>query len=93
MNKYKLRLIGILVIQLIITAIHKTSPDNFDASNFYHVDNWTYWLGMGWGIFAIVYAIKLACPYCGAKQVLRGLSVFSLRWPQDQCHKCGAKIE
>lgn len=93
MNKYKLRLIGILLIQLIITVIHNTSSNEFDASNFYQLENWTYWLGMGWGIFAIAYVIKLACPNCGAQQVIRELSIFSLRWPQDQCHKCGAKIE
>lgn len=93
MNKYKLRLIGILVILFIITVVHITSSNNFDASNFYHLKNWTYWLGMGWGIFAIVYVVKLSCPNCGARQVLRGLSVFSLRCPQDQCHKCGARIE
>jgi len=93
MNKYKLRLIGILVVQLIVTVIHKTSTTSFDATNFYYLENWTYWLGMSWGIFAIVYAFKLSCPQCGSRQVFRGLSVFSLRWPQDHCHKCGAKIE
>lgn len=93
MNKYKMRLIGILVIQLSITLIHQTSSSSFNATNFNHLENWTYWLGLMWGIFAIAYAIKLGCPQCGAKQVFRGLNVFALRWPQDDCYKCGAKIE
>jgi hypothetical protein len=57
MNKYKLRLIGILLIQLIITVMHNASSNEVDASNFYQLDNWTYWLAMGWGIWAIVYVI------------------------------------
>ena len=93
MNKYKLRLIVILCIQLIITVIHKGMPNTFDETNFYHISNWTFWLGMSWGTFTFVYALRLGCNQCGARQVFRGISIFSLRWPQDNCHKCGAVVE
>ncbi len=93
MNKYKRRLMAILLVQVIITIIHNTSESRFDASNFFQAANITYWLGMGWGLFALIYAIKLGCADCGARQVFRGFSVFSLRWPQDNCHQCGRKIK
>jgi hypothetical protein len=93
MNKYKLRLIGILLIQLVITVIHNTNVGSVDVTDLFQLGNVTYLLGMGWGLFAFVYAIKLGCPQCGARQVFRSLSIFSVRWPQEHCHKCGAKIE
>ena len=93
MNQYKLKLIILLTVQVIVTIIHKSIPDKFDETDFYYLSNWSYWTGMGWGIFTIIYALRLGCTSCGARQVFRGFSIFSLRWPEETCHKCGSIIE
>lgn len=93
MNKYKLRLIVILIVQVIITLVHRYKTSTFDDSNFYYLSNWSYWLGMAWGIFVMLYALRLGCSKCGARQVMRGFLLTSWRWPEDNCHNCGSKIE
>ena len=50
------------------------------------------WLGLTFGSGVIIYAFSLRCKSCGALQVFRGISIFSLRWPQDNCWKCGYEI-
>ncbi|PKG56117.1 hypothetical protein [Shewanella sp. GutDb-MelDb] len=76
-----------------ITIVYRTSSERFDVSNFYSLDNWMFLLTMGWGTFTMLYAIRLGCSNCGARQVVPGLSIFSLRWPQDKCCKCGVEIK
>lgn len=93
MNKYKFRLIVILLVQVAITIINNNISGAFNESNFYYPSNWSYWLGMTWGIFLILYVFRLGCPNCGANQVMRGFLFTSWRWPEDNCHKCGSKIE
>ncbi len=93
MNKYKRRLISLLAIQILLTIIHKTQVGNFDESNWFYLSNWSYFGAMFFGVFIIIYALRLNCKSCGAGQVFRGLSAFSLRWPQDDCHKCGKPME
>lgn len=93
MNKFKLRLILIISIQVVLTLLHNLSPNQHNSTNFYLLSNWTYWLGMSWGIFTMIYAFSLGCKACGTRQVFRGLSILSLRWPEDKCHRCGEKIE
>ena len=87
MNKYKLRLIYLLAIQVLLTIIYRSQVLNYGGTD------WSYFMAMFFGIFIVIYALKLNCKSCGSGQVFRGLSAFSLRWPQDDCHKCGKPIE
>ncbi len=93
MNKYKLRLIFMLIIQLVLIVINKLFGIDFKQESFFTLSNWTYWLAIGWSLALALYALRLSCPHCGAKQVFRGFSAFDLRWPQDKCHRCGAEIK
>ncbi|MCP5002947.1 MAG: hypothetical protein GY941_03210 [Planctomycetes bacterium] len=93
MNKYKKRLIILLIVQAAITAFHKFYESTYLHENPFHYSNWTYYLGMVFGIFVVGYAFFLSCPDCGVKQVFRGWSIFDLRWPEDKCYKCGGTIE
>jgi predicted RNA-binding Zn-ribbon protein involved in translation (DUF1610 family) len=93
MYKYKKRLIIFLVIQAILTVLHNLISRDVSAENFYFINNWTYYLVMSWGVFIVIYALRLNCPNCGAMQVIRGISILSLRWPEAKCHKCGVEIE
>ena len=93
MNKNKKRLIVLLVIQVVITIFHKYYETVYVHENPFHYSNWTYYLGLAFGLYVIGYAFFLSCPCCGVKQVVRGWSITDLRWPEDECHKCGCKIE
>ena len=92
-NKYKRRLITLIAIQVLLTIIHKTQLGKFDETNWYYLSNWSYFAALFFGVFIVVYSLKLSCKSCGAGQVFRGFSAFSLRWPQDDCHKCGKAIK
>jgi hypothetical protein len=87
MNKYKRRLIYLLAVQVLLTIIYRFQVVNFGGTD------WSYFVAMSFGVFIVIYALKLNCKSCGSGQVFRGLSAFSLRWPQDDCHKCGKPIE
>lgn len=92
MNKYKKRLVIFLVIQAVITIIHKFYGIH-GVEDWYRITNWSYWLAMGWGSFIIFYAFKIRCIHCHSGQVFRGFSAFDIRWPQDRCYKCGEAID
>jgi len=93
MNKNKKKLITLLVIQAIITILHRSNIANFQGDDWFHLSNWTYWLGMCFGIYVLVFAYNLHCAKCGARQVFRSFNALDFRWPQDNCHKCGCKVE
>ena len=94
MNKYKQRLIILIGIQAILTIIHiildkpATNPETWVEEA-----GWHYWTGMVFGIFVVLYALSLNCKNCGSRQVFRTMTIYGLRWPQDNCWKCGRKIE
>ena len=93
MNKHKRNLIILLLIQTIITIIHiALDRPSKDMENWIHEAGWHYWLGLTFGSGIIIYAFSLRCKSCGAGQVIRNMSIFSLRWPQDECWKCGNEI-
>jgi len=93
MNKYKERLVGLIIAQVVITIFHKYYETIYLHEDPFHYSNWTYYLALGFGFFVMGYAFFLSCPNCGAKQVFRGWSITDLKWPQDQCYKCGCEIK
>jgi len=93
MNKHKKRLIGLLIFQVVFTIFHKYYESFYTHEDFYHYSNWTYYVGMLSGTFLMGYAYFLSCSHCGAKQVVRGWSIFDFRWPEDHCYKCGERID
>ena len=93
MNKNKKKLIILLVIQAVLTILHRSNVVGFSSDDWFHFSNWTYWLGMCFGIYILLFAFNLHCSKCGAKQVFRSFNALGFRWPQDNCHKCGCKNE
>lgn len=92
MNKQKRILIILLAVQVGLIILHvilrKTST-NID--NWVTEAGWHYWLSLLFGIYLIVYAFSISCKKCGARQVFRSISIFDIRWPQDNCWKCNQK--
>ena len=93
MNKYKKRLLGLLAIQALITIFHKYYEASRGLETSFSISNWTYWLALVFGFFVVGYVVNLSCLNCSARQVLRGWSIRDLHWPEDNCYKCGNKIE
>lgn len=93
MNKNKKKLITLLIIQVLITLLHRSNISNFEGDDWFHLSNWTYWLGMLFGTYVVVFAFKLHCSQCRVRQVFRSFNLLDFRWPQDKCHKCGCKVE
>jgi len=77
-----------LGIEIILIIVHKfyTNHSLSDSANFIE---WHYLLALSFGIFIIIYTLRIKCPKCGARQVFRGFSVWDMRMPQDECYKCG----
>lgn len=94
MAKYKKRLIVLLSIQAMLTVVHVVlrSPTELDDGVF--TTSWHFWLGLGFGVFVVAYALSLRCPSpaCRRMQVFRGLSVFDLKWPGEKCYSCGTRL-
>jgi len=78
---------------VLITLLHRSNISNFEGDDWFHLSNWTYWLGMLFGTYVVVFAFKLHCSKCGVRQVFRSFNLLDFRWPQDKCHKCGCKVE
>ena len=93
MNKNKKKLIILLVIQVVLTILHRSNIVSFSGSDWTHFANWTYWLGMCFGIYVLFFTFNLHCSQCGARQVFRSFNSLDFRWPQNNCHKCGCKVE
>lgn len=91
MNPHKRNLIVLLLIQLVITITHVflTKPNGVDIEL-----TWHFILGLVFGIFIIIYAFSLRCPNpsCKKLQIFRGLSIFDIRWPEDNCYHCSTQI-
>ena len=94
MSKYKKRLIILLSIQAIFTLAHVALGSPVEHSAGVLTTSWHFWLGLGFGVFAFVYALSLRCPSptCRRMQVFRGLSVFNVRWPEEKCYFCGTAL-
>ena len=55
--------------------------------------SWTYWAPMAFTVFLIFYILRLRCRICRAHQVVRGASIFNLRWPDERCYLCNAPMK
>jgi hypothetical protein len=93
MPKYKKRLVVLLCVQGALTVLHKIleKPPSVPEHWFYEA-GWHFWLGLGFGIFVVLYAWSIRCKECGAGQVFRGLSFFDIRWPGISCWRCDSEI-
>ncbi len=89
MNKNKKKLILMLIIQAFLTISHKMLNDPNEV-NFV---TWHYLSALGFGVFIVIFALKLGCPHCGARQVFRGWSIFDIRWPENDCHGCKKSLD
>lgn len=91
MIRHKLRLqllVGTQAALIIATKIYERihgAPEQFWVS-------WTYWLPMVFGIFLALYIYRLRCRTCHAHQVMRGASIFDLRWPDERCYSCSSPM-
>lgn len=87
--KHKLQLM--LGIEIILIIVHKfnTNHSLTGSDNFIE---WHYILALSFGIFIIIYTLRIKCLKCGARQVFRGFSIWDLRMPEDKCYKCGHSL-
>lgn len=94
MNKYKQRLIILLLIQFILTLVHITLREPTAINENILASPWHFWLGLSFGVFVFIYALSLRCsiPTCHRMQVFRGLSIFDIKWPEDKCYSCGTHL-
>ncbi len=81
-------LVGIHVVLVTVSVLYERQygdPELFFSS-------WTYWLPMASTVFLILYVMRLRCRVCRAHQVVRGSWLTDLRWPDERCYSCGARM-
>ena len=94
MNRHKKRLIALISLEIVLIILDNSGDHTGVIS-----ENWltevglTYWVSIFLGVFIAIYAFLLSCNHCGARQVLRGISILDLSWPKDKCWKCKNIIE
>ncbi len=94
MNRHKKRLIALISLEIVLIILHNTIYQSGEISdNWLNEIGWCYWAGLSLGVFIAIYAFLLSCSHCGSRQVLRGISILDLRWPEDKCWKCKNIIE
>ena len=86
------RLLGIEV--LLIMSQNTIEWLEKRADTTYLVADWMLYLSIIFGLFITyyVYSIKCRREDCLASQVFTGPSLFDIKWPGSECHKCGETI-
>ena len=88
---HKRRLQLLVAIQVGLVIATKIYERIYGESERFWV-SWTYWLPMAFSIFLVLYIYRLRCRTCHAHQVLRGASIFDMRWPNERCYSCNAPM-
>lgn len=95
MNKYKARLLALLMVEAVLIGLHKFLAEPVSSYPSDISFEWHFITAFTLGIFIIAYALSIKCPNpkCREKQVFLGWSIFDLRWPARKCHKCFCSMD
>ena len=88
---YKQKLIFPLLIEFTVIIIHRVLIDKSLSLKDIFLE-WHYLLALAFGIFVVLYALNIKCSKCNSRQVFRGMALRHLRFPGNECYKCGADI-
>src|SRR5918996_445311 len=90
----KQNLVALLVLLAGSVVLHRLLRGSEDAVGAVTFE-WHFWLALAVGVTVIAYAFSIRCRAAGCRrgQVLRGLSLFDVRWPGERCYYCGASLK
>ncbi len=89
LNIHKKRLLALLTIEVVLIILDKITDKPSEITDSFFSDFSIFsWSSLVLFIAIVIYAFTLSCNHCGARQVLRGISILDLRWPENRCWKC-----
>jgi len=83
------KLVGLLIVEVVIIAFDVALRE--ESESFM---SWHFVAALVFGAIVLVYAYSIRCPAinCGAQQLIRGWSIFDIRFPGERCYKCGTGL-